>query len=180
MNHGRDSIYIRIDDDKDAEDIFAIANRRFSFMRLGHSFRCTELEAAIGVAQLETWREHIGDRRRVAAALHAELSDLSSILQLPSQRADTDHSYMFFPLVLRDPKVSRADLIRHLEERGIETRYLLPLINQPVYRQMYGNLDKSYPVAAELNERAFYIGCHPDIGDADVAYAGSCFREFFN
>lgn len=179
MNHGRDSIYIRIDDDREADDIFQIADRRFSFVRFGHSYRCTELEAALGVAQLEVWEEQVASRRRVAAGLSEALSGLSA-LQLPSARPDTEHVYMFYPIVVTDPTVRRSDLIRHLEERGVETRYLLPLINQPVYRERYGNLDDEFPVAASLNENAFYIGCHPDIGDAEIEYIGDCFRAFFN
>ena len=179
MNHGRDSIYIRIDDDRDASDIFAIADRRFSFARLGHSFRCTELEAALGVAQLETWEEQIAQRRAVAAALTQALSGLSSALQLPSVRPGSEHVFMFYPIVVRDPKIERADLIRHLEERGVETRYLLPLINQPIYRQLFGDLDEEYPVAAALNRDAFYIGCHPDIGEAQVEHIAKSFRAFF-
>jgi dTDP-4-amino-4,6-dideoxygalactose transaminase len=101
-------------------------------------------------------------------------------LQLPKTRAQTEHVFMFYPIVLRDAGFTRADLIRHLEERGIETRYLLPLINQPAYRKLFGNLDALYPVAARLNRDAFYIGSHPDISDADLKRIGSAFREFFS
>jgi dTDP-4-amino-4,6-dideoxygalactose transaminase len=86
---------------------------------------------------------------------------------------------MFFPLVLLDPAVERHDLIAYLEEHGIETRYLLPLINQPVYRRIFGNLDAQYPVASWLNERAFYIGCQAGMSDEDVEYVISCLRTYF-
>ena len=64
MNHGRDSIYTRIDDDKGREGqaLFDIADRRFSFVRLGYSYRCTEMEAALGLAQLDS-READWERR---------------------------------------------------------------------------------------------------------------------
>ncbi|MEO8577987.1 MAG: DegT/DnrJ/EryC1/StrS family aminotransferase, partial [Gemmatimonadales bacterium] len=134
MNHGRDSIYIRIDDDagRTGDELFEVANRRFSFVRLGHSFRATEMEAALGIAQLEEREEQWARRQRIAARYSAALGDLDG-LQLPSIRANTDHAFMFYPLVLSDPADSRPELIQYLEERGIETRYLLPLINQPVY-----------------------------------------------
>lgn len=181
MNHGRDSIYIRIDDDQGArgEDLFRIANSRFSFIRLGHSFRCTEMEAALGIAQLEERETHSARRQEIAARLSMGLADLADRLQLPTTRPDSDHAYMFYPLTLLDPRVQRADLIRYLEERSIETRYLLPLINQPIYREIFGNLDEQYPVAAELNERAFYIGCHPDLTDDDVDYVVASFNHYF-
>jgi len=86
---------------------------------------------------------------------------------------------MFFPLVLSKDSDSRSELIHHLEEHGIETRYLLPLINQPAYRRMFGNLDNEYPVAARLNEYAFYVGCHPEMSDADADYIVDCIKAYF-
>jgi dTDP-4-amino-4,6-dideoxygalactose transaminase len=170
MNHGRDPIYTRIDDDAGAEgaDLFRIANSRFSFVRFGHSFRCTEMEAAIGVAQLED-REASGRRRQeIAARLTAGLAGVQDALQLPAIRDGAEHAYMMYPLTLIDDRIDRDAVIEHLEGQGVETRYLLPLINQPIYRATFGNLDAEYPVAARLNQRAFYVGCHPDMSDEDA------------
>ena len=86
---------------------------------------------------------------------------------------------MMYPLAIVNPKVRRDDLIRYLEEHAVETRYLLPLINQPIYRKLFGNLDEQYPVATWLNNAAFYIGCHPDLTDEDVDYVTDCFRQYF-
>ena len=67
--------------------------------------------------------------------------------------------------------------MNHLEANGIETRDLLPLINQPIYRKMFGDLEPHYPVARWLNESGFYIGCHqymtPDMIDhvTEVMYS---------
>jgi perosamine synthetase len=181
MNHGRDSIYIRIDDDegKSGQDLFNIVDSRFSFVRMGHSFRCTEMEAAVGLAQLDDRHEHWECRQRLAARMLAGLAPLADRVQLPVARPGSDHGYMFFPLVLRRDSDSRSGLIHRLEERGIETRYLLPLINQPAYRAMFGNLDNEYPVAARLNEYAFYVGCHPEMSDADADYIVDCISAYF-
>jgi perosamine synthetase len=181
MNHGRDSIYIRMDDDRRArgDELFKIANGRFSFIRLGHSYRATEMEAALGIAQLE---EHVAlcqRRREVVARLNAGLGDLQDHLQLPTVIEGAEHGWMFYSLVLTDTRFERADLIRFLEERSVETRYLLPLINQPVYRQIFGDIDAEYPVAAWLNARAFYVGCHPDMSDDDADYVVDCMQAFF-
>jgi CDP-6-deoxy-D-xylo-4-hexulose-3-dehydrase len=184
MNHGRDPIYTRIDDDEAAQgaDLFRIANSRFTFVRFGHSFRCTEMEAAIGVAQLEDRDKASAWRQAIAARLTAGLSGLQDALQLPAARPGSEHGYMMYPLTLVDDRISRAAVIEHLENHGVETRYLLPLINQPIYRSTFGNLDAEYPVAARLNERAFYVGCHPDMSDEDadhiVAVLHSAVRRF--
>jgi perosamine synthetase len=107
------------------------------------------------------------------------LRPFEDFLQLPSVRPDAEHGFMFFPLVIRRNDVSRDALIGYLEERGIETRNLLPLINQPIYRRMFGPLEDRYPVAAHLNERAFYIGCHPLMSDADIDRISETFGAFF-
>jgi perosamine synthetase len=86
---------------------------------------------------------------------------------------------MMYPMVLRDPQIRRAQLIEYLETHGIETRYLLPLINQPIYRKMFGHLAAEYPVAARLNETAFYVGCHPDMTDDDVEHVIERLHTFF-
>ena len=181
MNHGRDSIYITIDDDKAAkgEELFQIANSRFSFIRLGHSFRCIEMEAALGIAQLEEHKQTCARRQEIVGKLNEGLADLQEFLQLPYPRPESTHSYMFYALTILDERVKRDDLIRFLEDNSIETRYLLPLINQPIYRQIFGNLDDEFPVAANLNKNAFYIGCHPDISDEEVEYVIEKFHQFF-
>lgn len=181
MNHGRDSIYIRMDDDQGQDDdsLFRIVDRRFSFTRLGHSFRCTEMEAALGIAEFERHAENIGRRNEIAARLTQGLFSLQPWLQLPSERPGAERVFMFYPIVIRDPSVNRDELILYLEKHGVETRYFLPLINQPAYRDLFGDLDAEYPVAAWLNANAFYVGCHPQISDADADRIIETFHGFF-
>ncbi len=179
FNHGRDSIYIQIDDDKDARGakLHEIASKRFSFVSMGHSFRCTEFEAAIGLAQLEEKEGIIKARRGNAATLTQGLADLSDVLQPPTVPADREHMFMMYPIVLR--RQSKVELVNFLEDRGIETRDLLPLINQPIYRKLFGNLDDRYPVAAWINRSAFYIGCHQYFTPKDLRYVVDSIHEFF-
>jgi len=179
MNHGRDSIYLSIDDDDgcDPDKLFEIAARRFRFVHLGHSFRCTEMEAAIGLAQLERKDELVARRQAVARRYMDRLAGLADVLQLPTIPADRDHVFMLFPLVLRDG--AKRGLVNHLEANGVETRDLLPLLNQPVYRKLFGDLEPDYPVARWLNRGGFYIGCHQYLTDADVDHVADVLYDFF-
>lgn len=179
MNHGRDSIYISIDDDRGAkgERLREIVARRFSFVTLGHSFRATELEAALGVGQLEDRSAIIRARQGNARRLSEGLKDLSEHIQLPTVPAGRDHMFMMYPVVLRHE--AKAGLVHFLEERNIETRDLLPIINQPVYRKLYGNLERRYPVARWLNRSAFYIGCHQGLGRRELDYMIERIHEYF-
>lgn len=179
MNHGRDEIYLTIDDDFGLVGgrLQEVVSRRFSFVRLGFNFRATELEAAIGLAQLENWKTIVEARTRNASEYMANLKDLSHVLQLPYVPPDREHVFMLFPLVVRDePKRS---LVNFLEEAKIETRDLLPLIRQPVYREIFGDLQASFPVAQWLDERGFYIGCHQYLSAADREYIVRRIHEYF-
>lgn len=169
-NHGRDSIYISIDDDKGGDGAHRkeVISKRFRFTSIGFSNRITELEAALGCAALDDWEDMIRRRRQNAQALIARLSPIEERLQLPQTRPGSDHSFMMFPIVLRDrPK---RGLVEHLEFRGIETRDMLPLTNQPALQRQAGVREDDYPVAKWINESGFYVGCHQDLGVAEMEH----------
>ena len=86
---------------------------------------------------------------------------------------------MMYPIVIRDDTVSRDELIRFLEERQIETRYMLPLLNQPIYRRLFGDLEPAYPVARAINAHGFYVGCHQGFTQEDLEYILETFEGFF-
>lgn len=179
MNHGRDSIYLSIDDDKGArgEKLHEIVAKRFQFVSVGHSFRATELEAALGLAQLEEKAGIVKARVSTARRLSAGLKEFEDRLQLPTCPPDRDHTFMLYGLVLRGQ--DKTPLVNFLEDRGVETRDLLPLLNQPVYRELFGDLEPRYPVARSLNRSGFYIGCHQYMTPSDADYVVEQFRAFF-
>lgn len=179
MNHGRDSIYIGSKDDHGVDDatFHEIIERRFRFVNIGHSYRCTEMEAAIGIGQLSRKDEIVTRRREIAERLTRDLSEFQDMIHLPSCPPDRTHSYMLYGLVTR--KDFKRRLVHYLEELNIETRDLLPLINQPIYRRLYGNLEEHYPVARWINNNGFYIGCHSYMSDAEVDFVIEAMRSFF-
>lgn len=179
MNHGRDSIYLSIDDDKGAKGkkLHEIVAKRFKFVTAGHSFRATELEAALGLAQLEEKDGIVKARTAMAARLSEGLRPFADRLQLPWCPPGREHTYMLYGLVLRGR--DKAPLVNFLEDRGVETRDLLPLVNQPYYRRLYGDLERRLPIARELNRSGFYIGCHQYMSPADADYVVEQFRAFF-
>lgn len=175
MNHGRDSIYLSIDDDDvTGRRLIETVERRFRFITPGHSFRCTELEAAIGLAQLRRYRTLVKARQANARYLMDGLADLQEHLQLPTTPPDRNHVFMLFPLVTRT--IRKQALVNHLEQRGIETRDLLPLLNQPVYR---GAFKGRFPAARWLLDRGFYIGCHQHLAKRQLDFVIDTIHAFF-
>ena len=180
MNHGRDNIYLSIDDDdtQDTDVLKQMVARRFSFIHVGYSYRATEMEAALGVGELARYQDILRRRQENAAVLTSGLADLTRYLQLPSVRKDTEHAWMMYPVIVKDG-VDREALLLHLEMAGIETRHLMPLINQPVYRKLFGDLEPQYPVAARINRRGFAIGCHQGLQRNDLDHIIEAFHRYF-
>ena len=180
MNHGRDGIYISSTDDQNLEGdaLNEVIEKRFSFIHLGHSFRCTELEAAIGIGQLERSEEIVNKRVEIANYFTSSLSKYSDDLQLPYCPEDRTHTYMLYGLLLKNKK-TKTDLVQYLEALNIETRDLLPLINQPIYRKLFGNMDDEYPIATNINNSGFYIGCHSYMTDDEVEFVIQAIGSYF-
>lgn len=182
VNHGRDSIYVSMDDDKGltGKARFDVANKRFSFISVGYSYRMTELEGALGIAELKYLKKNIKLRQRYAAYLLKGMKKYEKFLQLPTRPAGREHAYMMFSMVIKDPGLfSRDELVAWLEDHNIETRYMMPLINQPVYKKMFGDLEPKFPAAARINHHGFYIGCHPEMNVRTLDYILAVFAAFF-
>lgn len=172
VNHGRDGVYISIDDGSNKE----ILDKRFSFVSVGHSFRITELEAALGLGQLENYKNNIFSRNMNAHTLTEFIHkkpDLARKIQTPSVMNGNTHSFMMYPIVLRDG--DKWEMCKYLEDNGIETREMLPITTQPVY-----DFDEDdYPVAKWINENGFYVGCHPGLTVLDMKYIGEKISGYF-
>ena len=103
MNHGRDGIYISASDDKGltGKELEEVVSRRFSFIHVGHSFRCTEMEAAIGVGQLKRHKQIVDRRKEIAELFTESLSIYGDELQLPVCPKNRTHSYMLYGLMMK-------------------------------------------------------------------------------
>lgn len=159
--HGRDESYLTIDDrPKDPK-------LKFWFPRRGYSDRLTELEAALGLAELDNNLKAIRKRQDNAYRLIVGLPlDFPISLEFP-------HSYMFFPVYVEHRDV----LMNYLEKQGIETRTMMPLINQPITKPY---LKKKYPVAKYIEEHGLLLPCHQYLSQKDLDYMINKIREFYD
>lgn len=144
-------------------------DRRFMMIRLGYSYRIGELEGALGVAQLENKDSIINTRKANAKILTDGLKDVEQYLQLPYYPEYVEHSFMMYPLVIKDDKAfTRNEIVKYLEQNNIETRPMLPLLNQPIYKEIFGDIEKDYPVAQWINNNGFYVGCHHGLSKEEL------------
>ena len=162
MFHGRDESYLTIDDKP--KDI----SKRFWFPRFGYSDRMTEMEAALGLGDLDDWEYMI--YRRQSNAMYLEMS-LVDYIDTPIDTIG-DHSFMFFPAYVE----KRDELMVYLEKQGIQTRTMMPLINQPLVKPY---LKKKYPVAQYILEHGILLPCHQHLKKKDLDYMIEKIRSFY-
>ena len=170
--HGRDDYYLSIDDNEKNKK--KLLETRFRFDKLGYSYRLTEMEAAIGVDELDRAEKIIRIRVNNAHSLKIMLQPFEDKIVLPD--FNRSNAWMFFPIVCKKES-DRNKLCLFLEKKGIQTRWIMPLTNQPVYKGMWRVYD--YPMANIINRRGFLIGSHHFLKPADLKYVYECFKEYF-
>ena len=148
--------------------------RHFQFARIGHSFRITEIEAAIALEGLKDIHANLTHRRIVAAFLNDHLKDLSMVFQLPKARGEMRGSWMVYPIVSK--REAKGPIMEFLRERGVECRDMVPLTNQPCYSHLF--CERDYPVADFINHQGFYVGCHQGIKTSDADYLVAVLHEY--
>lgn len=135
------------------------AKKRFVHEELGWNFRMTNLQAALGLAQLERLPEFTQRKRNMGKRYQSLLADLVGV-ELPLEKTDyADNIYWVFGLVLGDElKHDAESAMRELASRGVGTRpFFWPMHEQPVLRRMGLFEGERYPVAERIARRGFYL-----------------------
>jgi perosamine synthetase len=134
--------------------------KRFIHEDLGWNYRMTNIQAALGLAQLERISEHIDKKRWIGRMYNELLSDLSDVCNLPLEKTDyAENIYWVYTLVLKDdyPRTAK-EIMKMLKSKGIDTRpFFYPIHKQPVFNKMGLFLNENYPNAEKLYEKGFYI-----------------------
>ena len=153
------------DDEQLAMDCRSLRNlcfqpkKRFVHERLGWNYRMTNLQAALGLAQLERLDEFVQRKRSMGKKYTQGLRVLNEV-QLPLEKTDyAENIYWVFGLVLDDSiGFDAEEAIKMLGEKGIGCRpFFCPMNQQPVLREMGFFINESYPVAERLYKQGFYI-----------------------
>ncbi len=156
-------------------------DKRFMMVRMGYSYRIGELEGALGLGQLENRDVIMDTRKENAKYLTENLLPLKDFLQLPEYPEYVDHSFMMYPILIKkNLSFSRKDLVEFIEKNNIETRPMLPLLNQPIYKKIFGDIEADYPVAQWINQNGFYVGCHHGLGRIELDKIVKVMNEFIN
>jgi perosamine synthetase len=148
----------------DAERLRTLRNlcfrkeRRFWHTELGHNFRLTNLQAAVGLAQIEKIDEHVARKKAMAHYYTSHLRELSA-LQLPVELPHVSNVFWMYGVVLDDSvPMDAREFGDRLREHGIDTRpFFLGMHEQPVLLERGLFCDERYPVAERLARRGLYL-----------------------
>jgi perosamine synthetase len=153
--------------------------QRFVHDELGWNLRMTNLQAALGLAQLERLDEFVQRKRRMGAQ-YTELLQGTPGIQLPvASRPHADNIYWVYPLVLDDAvRTDAKGMMKALGERGIGTRpFFWPMHEQPVLRRMGLFEGESYPVSERIARRGFYIPSGMALSAAQIDECAGIVKE---
>jgi len=133
--------------------------RRFVHEELGFNYRLTNLQAALGLAQLERLDESIAKKRRMGRFYNSHFEGVPE-LEIPPPRTDyADNIYWVYGMVLADSvRMDAAQMMARLAELKVGTRpFFWGMHEQPVFRRRGWYLDEKYPVTERIARRGFYV-----------------------
>ena len=155
--------------------------QRFVHEELGWNFRMTNLQAAIGLAQIERLDDTIAKKRQIGQRYTHFLGDIKN-LQLPvPQAVYADNIYWVYGLVIGDKSTFGSnDAILRLRDKQIGARpFFWPMHQQPIFKRMGLFRHESYPIAEQLARKGFYIPSGLSLTDLDVQYVSQILHEVF-
>ncbi|MFQ5737197.1 MAG: DegT/DnrJ/EryC1/StrS family aminotransferase [Thermodesulfobacteriota bacterium] len=153
---------------------------RFKFERVGFSSKMNELEAAVGLGNLDIFDSILGKKRRNLLSMMEKFQRFSPYLYSISEEPHEKIGPHGFPIILkRDAPFTRSALVNHMEKAGIDTRNLfLSMPTQCPGFSFLGYTLGEFPVSEYMGERGIHIGVHQDIGDAEIDYVMDTISEF--
>ena len=156
-------------------------DHKYTYSHIGYNLKATDMQAAIGVAQLQKLPGFVETRRQNFDTLHKGLESLVEFLILPEATANSVPSWFGFPIAVRPgAPFDRNQLVAHLESKKIATRLLFGgnLIRQPAYK------DVNYRVIGDLRNtdfvmnQVFWIGVYPGLNTPRLDYVIGVVHDF--
>lgn len=161
-------------------------DHKYVYSHFGFNLRVTEMQAAIGCAQLEKLPDFIEARRKNWTILREGLADLEEFFVLPEATHDSSPSWFGFLLTVRERAgFSRNQLVDYLESQGIQTRMLFAgnIIKHPCFDDMRKTAEGyrqvgSLPTTETILKHTFWLGVYPGLNESMLNYVLDQIRNF--
>ena len=156
-------------------------DHKYIYSHIGYNLKATDMQAAVGVAQLQKLPSFVAARRHNFRVLYDGLKDLEGFLVLPEPTPHSEPSWFGFPIAVRpEAPFSREELVRHLESKKIATRLLFGgnLLRQPAYLGVDMRKIGELPNSDYVMRQVFWVGVYPGLTEEMLAFVISTCREF--
>lgn len=157
-----------------------LPEKRFVHEEIGWNYRMTNLQAAVGVAQLKQIDQFVEKKRAMGAKYTKLFAGFEDKIELPLSHTEyADNIYWVYGIILKDHlKISAIDVMKKLGDRNIGTRpFFYPIHKQPVYNRMGWYTNESYPVAERMAERGFYIPSGLSLSEEEMITVANHLKE---
>lgn len=155
-------------------------DHKYTYSNLGYNFKTTDMQAAIGVAQMDRLPGFIAARRANFGKLYEGLRQYADRLILPRLDPRAEPSWFALPITVQNG-VSRRELVHWLEHANIETRELFGgnILKQPGYRGIAMRQAGGLDVTDRIMRDTFFIGVYPGLTGEMIEYVLDAFARFF-
>lgn len=158
-------------------------DHKYVYSHIGYNLKVTDMQAAIGVAQLKKLKGFIKDRQRNFRSLYDIFKQYDKYFILPRATESSEPSWFGFPLLVKDTaSFKRNDIVKHLEANRIATRMLFGgnILRQPAYENIKYRLADDLINTDLVMNNLFWIGVYPGLTRDMLSYIGETVRKFFN
>jgi len=158
-------------------------DHKYVYSHIGYNLKATDMQAAIGVAQLGKLEYFISQRKSNFQKIKEMLSPYQEQMILPEATVNSDPSWFGFVITLiADAGFTRNDISRFLEINRIETRNLFSgnLLRQPAFKDIKHRVVGDLQNTDIITERTFFIGVYPGIDDNQIDYIDGVFKRFMH
>ncbi len=160
------------------EDMAFSKERRFLHTDIGFNYRMTNIQAAIGLAQLERIDDFV-EMRRKNARLYSSLLEEVNGIRLPIEKDYVKNVYWMYSILIEDSHTMvRDEFMKQLENKGIETRtFFIPMHEQPVFHKKKMFIGESYPVAENIAKQGLYLPSGTAIKKEEIEYVCNTIKD---
>lgn len=156
---------------------YGFGKTRFISDFVGYNFRMTNMQAAIGLAQLERVDKLVNARIKNAHSYNKILSKIEGIITPPCAEWAKNVYWMYGIMIMDEFGMTKEELTKKLREKGIDTRaFFIPMHKQPAFKNKdpkfpnRPDTDGNYPVADELGKRGFYLPSSGSLTEDEIRY----------
>ena len=156
-------------------------DHKYTYSHIGYNLKITDMQAAVGLAQLQNLPSFIEKRKKNFEFLKTHMSKFEEFFILPEATSKSDPAWFGFPITIKENvPFSRPELLQFLSERKVDTRPLFAgnITRQPYFKNVNFRISGNLRNTDKIMNQSFWIGVYPDLNENILNYVINQFEEF--